>query len=161
MDHHWSQIGLPRAWTPTLLKQCRTILTEKRTKGRQNQKKSFECPTRNLENYSLRWNKAEKKLPKRAQAMLENKDGHTKYWLSDLLEMCKLFLPCLLHFHVCLQISINHCTFNIFLAKFAMTRTVCVIACNSFSQGYAFGIICMCVIMSANTIAWKVLSKFW
>lgn len=50
-----------------------------------------------LENYSWRLLKEIKEsLPNSIQDMLKNKGGHTKYWLSNSLEMCKLcfYLMC-------------------------------------------------------------------
>lgn len=52
MKHFQSWIGLPTAGTSTLPKQCGIILTQNKTKGCQNPMKSFERPSRSLENYS-------------------------------------------------------------------------------------------------------------
>lgn len=57
------------------------------TKDGKHPKKSSEYRSGRLENYSSNT----RKLPNRLQAVLKNTSNHTKYWLSSLLKLDKLF----------------------------------------------------------------------
>lgn len=113
-------------WTPqspdlNIIEAVRVIL-------REHPKKSFDYPSRSLENHS--WGTLKEmtesescsvcQLPERVQAVKNNKGVHTKYSLSSLIELYKLCI-CLMYWnsmYVCTYFNQSRHLFLIFLAKY-------------------------------------------